>query len=47
MSVTYRPLRGAGGHRIVGLEGFAPGAIFSDAVRIDLGPRCLSTRARP
>ena len=41
MTVTYRPLRNTGTHRIVGLDGFAPGPIFSDAVRIDLGPGAL------
>ena len=36
MTVTYRPLEGSGSRGIVGLEGFAPGPVFSDAVRIDL-----------
>ena len=41
MTVTHRPIRNAGNHRIVGLEGFAPGPVFSDAVRIDLGTGAL------
>lgn len=41
MTVTYRPLAGSGPSGIVGLEGFGPGPMFSDAVRIDLGPGAL------
>ena len=41
MTVTYRPLAGSGPSGIVGLDDFAPGPMFSDAVRIDLGAGAL------
>ncbi len=36
MSVSHQQLRGASSQGFQALDGFAPGAIYSDAVRIDL-----------